>query len=111
MIDYSKCPFCYQLLDVGYPTSCQNSKCHSEFTKWVKDDYYFIRCYQNDKDKHSPTELVVEASSKLGLTLIRIRLQAYILADVDRIYNLYNPEELNQLLKILDRLYKNLSLR
>jgi len=106
-----QCPFCHQELDGGNPRSCENFYCSSGFTDWGGGSYYFIRLYENPEDQYSHTELVVESYPDDGLTFIRIRFQAQLLADVDRIYDPYNAEELNQLLKIVDRLHKNLSLR
>lgn len=111
MINYDDCPFCQQELDVGNLKSCKNSNCSSGFVDWGNNSYYFIRSYENSEDQYLPTELVVESYPDEGLTRIRIRFQIYLLADVDRIYDPYNPEELNQLLKIVDRLHKNLNLR
>lgn len=114
----NSCPFCQKALlsiletsNNEMPRGCKNSKCSSGFTDWGSGSYYFIRSYENPEDQYLPTELVVETSPDDGLTLIRIRFQAYLLADVDRIYDPHNPESLQELLKILDRIHKNLSLR
>lgn len=116
MVDYSKCPFCQQKLQlierggiVIAPKGCNNSTCGSQFTIWNNGDSYFIKSFHDQNG--SSTEFLIESCLEMYLTNIRIMFKTSLLADIDKIYNLSDPQELDQLLKIVNRLYKNLSLR
>ena len=117
MIDYDNCPFCQKKFKsierfgcfAITPKVCENSDCNSQFTVWRNGDYYFLQS-RLDRDKSS-TKFVIESSPEKGLTKIRIIFNPSPLIEIDKTYNPSDPEELDRLLKIVDRLCNNLSLR
>lgn len=111
---YDLCPLCKKHLEI-YPDDqriCINSVCNSGFTDWGENNYYFVRSYKK-RNRSLPTDFIIETFPDVRLT--RIMLAYYFnrdhMASINKIYNLIDLEELNSLLKIVDRIYSNFHFR